>query len=116
MKARVGASVLALGLVATAVVVRSTSTPTPLTSSSPTSSTEARVQRSLSKLPLYFIENRGQMDSRVDYYVQGSATSLYFTSDGVTFSLARSTDEEASAPSLREGPPKPYEHEQPQCR
>ena len=30
-------------------------------------------------MPLYFVENRGQVDSRVAYYVQGSDKSIYFT-------------------------------------
>ncbi len=39
------------------------------------------------KLPLYFIENQGQLDPRVAYYVQGRDTSVYCTSRGVTFAL-----------------------------
>jgi hypothetical protein len=35
-------------------------------------------------MPLYFIENRGQLDARVAYYVQGRDTTLYFTADGMT--------------------------------
>ncbi len=38
-------------------------------------------------MPLYFIENRGQLDSRVAYYVQGRDTTLYFTLDGMTMAL-----------------------------
>ena len=38
-------------------------------------------------MPLYFIENRGQLDPRVAYYVQGRDTAVYFTSRGVTFAL-----------------------------
>src|SRR2546425_6285935 len=34
-----------------------------------------------------FVENRGQIDSRVAYYVQGRDTTIYFTSQGLTFSL-----------------------------
>ena len=40
------------------------------------------------RLPLYFIENQGQLDSRVHYYVQGRDKSIYFTPDGVTFALS----------------------------
>lgn len=32
---------------------------------------QSRLGVMLSKLPLYFIENRGQVDERVAYYVQG---------------------------------------------
>jgi hypothetical protein len=35
-------------------------------------------------MPLSFIENRGQLDSRVAYYVQGRDTSLYFAAEGMT--------------------------------
>jgi hypothetical protein len=42
------------------------------------------VTRALGRMPLYFIENRGQLDSRVAYYVQGRDTTLYFTSEGMT--------------------------------
>jgi hypothetical protein len=61
--------------------LRAAGTP-PQKGSSPT-----RVQAAVSKLPLYFIENRGQVDERVHYYVQGKETTLYFTPQGVTFVL-----------------------------
>ena len=48
-------------------------------------------QALLSKLPLYFIENRGQVDARVAYYVQGRDTAVYFTASGVTFALTAPT-------------------------
>ncbi len=38
-------------------------------------------------MPLYFVENRGQLDRRVSYYVQGNDTSIYFTSQGMTLAL-----------------------------
>ena len=54
-----------------------------------------RVEAALAGLPLYFIENQGQIDGRVRYYVQGRDTDLYFTSQGLTFALSG-----ASRPSL----------------
>jgi len=39
------------------------------------------------KLPLYFVENRGQVDRQVAYYLQGRDTAVYFTAQGITFSL-----------------------------
>jgi beta-propeller repeat-containing protein len=39
------------------------------------------------KLPLYFVENRGQADERVEYYLQGKDKSVYFTPHGLVFSL-----------------------------
>lgn len=40
------------------------------------------------RLPLYFVENRGQLDPSVAYSIQGRDQTVYFTSQGVTFSLA----------------------------
>ncbi len=42
----------------------------------------------LGKLPLSFIENRGQVDARADYYLPGKDTSVFFTGDGLRMSLA----------------------------
>jgi len=44
--------------------------------------------RALQEMPLLFIENRGQADPRVAYYVQGRDAALYFTATGVTYALA----------------------------
>jgi hypothetical protein len=45
---------------------------------------------SFGKLPLYFIENRGQEDPRVAFSVRGRETTLYLTSQGLTFVLSGS--------------------------
>ncbi|MDI6794817.1 MAG: hypothetical protein QME81_18455 [bacterium] len=42
--------------------------------------TRQRVLSSYGKLPLYFIENRGQLDSQVRYYAKTPGQSIYFTS------------------------------------
>jgi len=48
----------------------------------------AKVEQAFSKLPLYFIENQGQIDcDDVAYYVKGADKTLYFKRDGVTFLL-----------------------------
>src|SRR3954469_22810724 len=44
---------------------------------------------SLTTLPLYFIENQGQVDKRVAFYLQGRDKSVYFTRDGLTFVLTK---------------------------
>lgn len=46
-----------------------------------------RQDRTFDKFPLYFIENRGQIDAHVAYYVQGSDKALYFGSNGITLTL-----------------------------
>ena len=40
------------------------------------------------QLPLYFVENQGQVDNHhVSYYVQGRDRTIYFAPDGLTFAL-----------------------------
>ncbi len=49
------------------------------------------------QLPLYFIENRGQVGAAARYYIQGSDRTLYFTPEGVIFRLA--SDPTAGSPA-----------------
>ncbi len=53
---------------------------------------QAWLRDTLDALPLTFVENQGQLDQRVDYYVRGRDKTIYFTPDGVTYAL---TDAEA---------------------
>jgi hypothetical protein len=57
-------------------------------------------EEAFGKLPLYFVQNQGQLDARVAYYVQGRDTTVYFTSEGVTIAL---TGPAATAASDGEG-------------
>ena len=57
-------------------------------------SEQQRLAEAYGQLPLYFIENQGQLDSQVSYYIQGRDKSIYFTPAGVTFAL-RGPDPEA---------------------
>jgi hypothetical protein len=41
------------------------------------------------KLPLYFIENRGQTHPDIDYYVSGRHTAAYFTRNAVYYSFEK---------------------------
>ena len=50
-------------------------------------SIKARVQESYGKLPLYFIQNDGQVDERVRFYEKGSGHGAFFTERGIYFSL-----------------------------
>jgi len=45
--------------------------------------TARHIRQALGQLPLYFVENQGQLDERVAYTIQGSDKTLYFTSEGV---------------------------------
>ncbi|NPV08180.1 MAG: hypothetical protein HPY83_09500 [Anaerolineae bacterium] len=51
----------------------------------------ARLVGALGHLPLLFIENQGQLDRRVVYYLPGQSATVYFTADGVTFVLQGAT-------------------------
>ncbi len=70
----------------------------------------ARLKEAAKKLPLYFIENRGQADPRVAYYVQGGDTSVYFSRAGITYALTSPAKPEAgaaAAPTRDAGPARP---------
>src|SRR6266542_1056358 len=43
--------------------------------------------RAMARMPLYFVENRGQLDSRVAFSLQGTSKTLYFTREGVTIAM-----------------------------
>jgi uncharacterized protein (TIGR03437 family) len=61
---------------------------------------QAKVRQSYGRLPLYFIENRGQLDSQVAYYIQGGDKSIYFTGSGLTFALTGNEESESSSQPL----------------
>ncbi|HUK89482.1 MAG TPA: SBBP repeat-containing protein, partial [Blastocatellia bacterium] len=58
-----------------------------LTLSSNTAASRARVDWAFKSQPVSFVENRGQIDPEVAYYVEGAGTRLYFTAKGVSFSV-----------------------------
>ena len=59
--------------------------------------TRHQVLEAYGKLPLYFIENQGQLDARVAYYIQGRDKSVFFTPQGVTYALTGPGEQEAAA-------------------
>ena len=50
---------------------------------------KASRQESYGRLPLYFIENRGQVDRKVQFYAQGPGQRLAFTSREAVLSLSQ---------------------------
>jgi len=50
-------------------------------------------QPDFGKMPVNFVPNRGQLDARVAYYIQGKDKTIYFGADGLTFALTK-VDEE----------------------
>jgi len=55
---------------------------------------------SCARPPLYFIENRGQVDPQVRYYARGNGWALFFTPQGVTLALAPSPGRAGAAVGL----------------
>ena len=47
-------------------------------------------------LPLYFIENRGQVNARVAYYIQGTNKIIYFGAEGVTLVLSKPVERQSA--------------------
>jgi len=45
----------------------------------------AHLQPAFPALPLFFVENQGQFDAPMDYYIQGADKCIYFGPKGVTF-------------------------------
>ena len=49
--------------------------------------TKLKVIDSFGNLPLSFIENRGQTDDTVSYYLKGREGTIYFTKQGIVYEL-----------------------------
>ncbi|MCX6580129.1 MAG: SBBP repeat-containing protein [Candidatus Aminicenantes bacterium] len=60
-----------------------------------------KIEKDYGKMPLYFIPNKGQMDKKVYYYIQGKDKTVYFTSEGITYSLDSKDSSQPSQPSRR---------------
>jgi hypothetical protein len=65
-----------------------------------------RVLGSYGKLPLWFVENRGQVDKRVSYYLQGRQGTICFTKEAIVYHLTS-----AKAPPSKGAEQKPKEVE-----
>lgn len=51
------------------------------------------VRHNISKLPMYFIPNAGQIDSRVKYYTKGRNIGFYFTEEEVVLSFIKESSQ-----------------------
>ena len=60
-----------------------------------TGEAQARAVSNARQLPVSFIENGGQVDERVAFYVKGNDKTVYFTDEGLTILL--SSDEGTSS-------------------
>ena len=68
------------------------------TSLEPADARRTAVKERFGRLPLYFVENRGQTDSQVAYYIKGRDKTVYFTPTGLTFALSGNGDKERHDP------------------
>jgi hypothetical protein len=57
---------------------------------------EAKALEAYGGMPLLFVENQGQLDASVRYYVQAAGQAVYLTDDGIVFDLVRYQDEVAA--------------------
>ena len=78
-------------------VPASAATPEPAAAATRLSKT-TMAQRLVANLPLYFIENRGQLDRRAAYYVHGRDKVIYFTAGGLTIVLHSQRQQAAVSP------------------
>jgi uncharacterized repeat protein (TIGR01451 family) len=63
----------------------------------------SRLRSPADKLPLYFVENKGQVDARVAYYVQGKNQVIYFMPDGLTLVLRENFRDKLQVAALSAG-------------
>jgi len=68
---------------------------------------EPDIKAAYMNLPLYFIKNEGQFDSKVLFYEKGIERSTYFAKDGIYLSLMKDDDMEYLRISPVEGNPEP---------
>jgi uncharacterized repeat protein (TIGR01451 family) len=78
-------SILVMGFLGSPIpAIAASSETAPITLSSAETN---RAQRLAANLPIYFIENQGQLDRRAAYYVHGRDKVIYFTAGGLTLVL-----------------------------
>jgi hypothetical protein len=81
------------------LTARPSQTTLPITGIPVPESPSAPAQPDLRKLPLHFVENGGQLDSRIAYSLRSPGATAYFTQSGVTFSLSEQRAAQATGVS-----------------
>jgi hypothetical protein len=92
-------SALALAAIQPSAIPRGSGATREALATSEPGAAKARAREGFGKLPLYLVENRGQLDKRVAFYAQGGDTTVYFTGQGLTFSLNDNRQARASQES-----------------
>ncbi len=84
--------ILGMGLLPSTQMASLTQTAVNMNNGTELDPSKARIQVAYGNLPLYFIQNDGQVDKRVKFYEKGSGHATYFTKDGISLSLAAPSD------------------------
>ena len=58
---------------------------------------QEHIQNTYAKLPLFFIQNAGQLDKNVKYYESGNGHATFFTETGVSLFLRNPESKDSSA-------------------
>jgi hypothetical protein len=91
----------AVGLaVASAVIVTADRSSPPTQSSSPLTPAQQQAADSYAKLPVSFVENRGQTDAQVRYVAQGDGYTFFMTPNEVMLSFAKAPAEHQAPQDL----------------
>ena len=62
---------------------------------------KVKAQEEYGKLPLYFIQNNGQVDGRIRFYEKGSGHATFFTKRGIYLSFVSSGETEDRSQQTR---------------
>src|SRR6266851_2921005 len=69
-------------------------------SGAPLEGSREQILKAHANLPLAFVENRGQTDTRVRYYAQGSRYAFYLTREEIVLLLVKGSDASSDARGL----------------
>ncbi len=62
---------------------------------------KAQVLEAYGRIPLYFIENQGQMDKKVKFYEKGHGHATFFTEDGIYLCLMKNNEKPVEKKGIR---------------
>jgi len=76
----------------------------------------AKIMKTISGLPVNFIENKGQVNEKVKYYARHNGATIYFTNDGIVFDFIREMKSaeirrEAKGPDVRKEGERDYQRQ-----
>ena len=70
----------------------------------PPSSTILQTRPDYGRMPVHFIPNRGQVEGRASYYIQGKDKTIFFSPEGLTFVLSGAKPEPKAMPGQAAAP------------